>query len=193
MTTERTQCGETLITLQAQIKTMEARQKAYHQAKQDEARNAQALLQHAAVVAEKDVLAEAVTMIEALQAEMVKQAFGPLLDRANAITSGILKTPMEYRDGELGRFEGATWISHRTFSGTEKAIAYAGISAALAADSPIKIVMIDELGRLDYENKRLLLERMRQLTERGAIDQFVGIDSRAKDYAGFGDVKLIEV
>ena len=53
--------------------------------------------------------------------------------------------------------------------------------------------MIDELGRLDYENKRLLIERMRQLTERGAIDQFVGIDSRAKDYAGFEDVNLIEV
>lgn len=178
--------GEEHITVCQRITELSERQAAFYRAQQDTARNAQALIQHAAVTAEQAVLAEAVKLLEALQGEMVTQAFGPLLDRANRITDGILKSQIEYRDGDLGRFDGSTWITHRTFSGTEKALTYAALAAALAHESPIKLVMIDELGRLDRESKSLFIARMIELTGSGVLDQFLGCDVSSVDYGGMG-------
>jgi hypothetical protein len=115
-----------------------------------------------------------------MQEDMVAGAFGKILSIANTITTGILKTPLEYRDGEIGRFEGPTWISHRTFSGLEKAISYAGISVALAGECPIKIVMIDEV-LIHPDNQRLLLDRALELTAAGKISQFVLVDVHAEN------------
>lgn len=169
--------------LTTQIQDLEGRQRRQIAAKQDEARHAQALLEHAEITAEVAVTKEAVKTLEATQAKMVETAFKSILDRANQVTSGILKHPLEYRDGEIGWFEGSTWVRHKTFSGSEKALAYAGISAALAADAPVKIVMIDELGRLEESNRVALVMRMLELTDSGTIDQFIGADTDQSLYA----------
>jgi exonuclease SbcC len=160
--------------LEQKVSQIDARQKAYHQAQNDEKRNAQAVLEHRGYVAQTAVCKEAVAVLEALQGELVKHAFGTILERANKVCQGILKTPLDYKDGEIGRYEGGQWISHRTFSGSEKAVAYAGISVALAWDSPIKIVLIDELSRFDDANLAGLLVRMLELTRDGKLDQFIG-------------------
>lgn len=153
---------------------LERKQRRFIQHQQDEARRAQAL-QLAQECREKaDVTKAAVGVLEALQTEMVKRAFGDIIARANDITDGILKTPLEFRDGEIGRYDAGKWISHRTFSGCEKAVTYAAISVALAKDAPVKIVMIDELGRMDFENREKLLVRMDALIKAGKIDQFIG-------------------
>jgi DNA repair exonuclease SbcCD ATPase subunit len=163
------------------IKGLEDRQRTYHAAKQDEKRNAQALLQYEDTTSEVEVTKQAVSMFEALQEKMVERAFGSILERANLITEGILPTRLQFRDGDVGMLREGTWVSHRTFSGMEKALAYAGISAALAHRSPIKIVMIDELGRMTGRYQRLLLERMLQLYEAGKIDQFIGVSPAAQE------------
>ncbi len=160
--------------LSAQVGCLTDRQRQYVQWRQDEARNAQAILAGLEVGAEVEVLKAVVAILEALQVAMVKKAFETILERANQVTKGIMLTPLEYHDGEIGRFQGGQWISHRTFSGTEKALCYAGISVALAWDAPIKIVLMDELGRMDVSNQNRLIERMVYLTGKGIIDQFIG-------------------
>lgn len=156
------------------VHELTARQRSYVQWRQDEARNAQAILAGLEVGAEVEVLKAVVAILEALQVAMVKKAFETILERANKVTKDIMLTPLEYHDGEIGRFQGGQWISHRTFSGTEKALTYAGISVALAWDAPIKIVLMDELGRIDEANQRALVQRMFDLVESGHVDQFVG-------------------
>jgi len=48
--------------------------------------------------------------------------------------------------------------------------------------SPIKIVMIDELGTIDYERKIKLVRLMRELVRDGRLDQFIGNDVSDEDY-----------
>ena len=71
-------------------------------------------------------------------------------------------------------------------SGTEEALAFAAFSVALAQESPIKIVMIDELDRLERSKRQQLIERMLELTSKGVIDQFVGVSLEA----GFDSAKV---
>ena len=163
--------------IDAQIAVLNAANRRFVEAQQDEARQAAAQIARMEISTDIEVLKEAVKMLESFQAHLVAEVFGDLLNAANKVTTGILRSPLEYREGEIGRTEGSVWVSHRTFSGTEKAIAYAGMSLALAKDAPVRIVMIDELGRLDAENKTLLLQRMVELTTAGTLDQFIGVDA----------------
>src|SRR5205814_7096872 len=99
-----------------------------------------------------------VKSVEAIQGQMVQEAFGSILADANRFCEGILLSNLDYNNDEIGRWSsdesGGNWIPHRSFSGTEQLISCAGISVALTRQSPIRICLLDELGRLTVENKR---------------------------------------
>ena len=116
-------------------------------------------------------------LLRTIQGEAVELAFKPMLEIANGLIAGVLKTPLAYHSGEIGTWRGALWVGHRTFSGTEKAVAYAAIQAALASKSPIKIVILDELGRIGDRPLWQLLAAISQGIGFGMIDGFVGIDA----------------
>lgn len=136
--------------------------------------------------AEVEALTAVLKVLEDAQSEIVEKSIRALLHTVNAIAEPVLRKPIEYRDGEFGWYEFATWVPLTVFSGTEQAVAYAAISAALAADSPIRLAMIDELGRLDTTRKGELLATMRKLIETGAIDQFIGVDTTPAPYQNDG-------
>lgn len=118
-----------------------------------------------------------------IQAEMVKAAFTPLLIAANYIFGSILKSPIAYNEGEIGTWRAGVWVTHRTFSGTEKALTYAAIQAALTSKCPIRIMMIDELGRIATNYLDPLNAAFEAAVASGYIDQVVGIDAgRAPNY-----------
>jgi DNA repair exonuclease SbcCD ATPase subunit len=158
----------------AEIEKLEGLKRDYLRAKADEQRNAQAILEHDRCKAEVEVCQAAIKVLEQVQGDMVKIAFDRILRTVNRFTDGIIKTSIEYRDGEIGRWEGTTWIKHETFSGTETALTYAGIAAALASDAPYRIVMIDEMGIMDIDSMLKVLARMVEMTSEGEIDQFIG-------------------
>src|SRR6185295_5982000 len=142
----------------------------------EQKRQAEAKAQTDQTAAELLTLKAIVKSVETVQAEMVTEAFGTILEDVNQFTDGILLTPLSYHGGELGRWSNRTWIPHRSFSGTEQLISCAGISVALARQSPIKIVLLDELGRLTVDNKRKLIDKLLTLTANGFIDQAVCVD-----------------
>lgn len=123
-------------------------------------------------------------VIAEVRADMIAKTFGPILERVNVFTRGILPTPLEYREGELGRFQGMNWIPVRTFGGAYTAVTYAGIQAALGTTGPAKIVIVDELGRFDPKNKRRFFENVKAAIEAGLLEQFIGVDVSADDYKG---------
>jgi len=127
--------------------------------------------------AETEVLKEAGKMLTALLAEAVKHSIQPMLDQCNRLCAGILKGQLAYQDEEIGmEYMGRFW-NWRGFSGTEKALAFAALSVALATTAPVKLVIIDELGRLDAGNKGTLIARLCELTLNGEIDQAILIDT----------------
>jgi hypothetical protein len=111
------------------------------------------------------------------KARALESTFGPILATVALFTRNILRHPLEFREGELGYSRNGAWISYRTFSGTEQAIAFAAFQAALAVRAPVRVAILDELGRLDRANKEQLFANVLAALKAGVLDQFIGLDT----------------
>jgi len=141
-------------------------------------------------------------LIEA-RAHYMQDGITPLLTVANAFAQGILPSPLEFLNGEIGRTENNRWIPSRGFSGAEQAITHAAISAALGSQAPIRIVLFDELGRLDSKSKGRFMENViaalsRDDSKNRLIDQFIGADVNELVYQEMNihqnaDLKIIQL
>lgn len=141
----------------------------------EEAARAKAAAELEKVSVESEVWKEVQKLVAALQAKLVEAAVGPLVARANELCGSILRAPLAIKEGELC-MEGVG-ASHRTFSGTEKALAYCALSVALADGAPVRLAVFDEVGRLDARNKLKLVETLLDLTAAGKLDQAVLVDT----------------
>lgn len=141
-----------------------------------------------------EVVVEASKKVSAKLDEVAGAAFGETLKAANRLCEGLLASPLEFRDGVLGRkavkadadrtagvVRPGAWIPHTSFSGTEALIGYAGFAVAIASKAPFRLVVMDELNRLTADRKRSLISRILLLVAEGVIDQFVGCDPEASD------------
>jgi hypothetical protein len=130
---------------------------------------------------------------------MITAGIERLLDVANKFAAEILPSGLEYdgKTGEFGRFANAreqrqgAWVPLVTFGGFEQLVSYAALSVAVAAATPVKCVIMDELGRLQQTNKTALVRRMIELAKAGVIDQFIGIDVDPSDYRAFENVNSV--
>jgi PIN domain nuclease of toxin-antitoxin system len=126
--------------------------------------------------AEQVITKAAVETVTEFQRKMVDAAFGSIITVARRFTDGLLNEPLEYRDGEVGRFRNGIWVPNEQFSDAEQIITYAAMSCSLGATAPFKLVTIDEITRVRGERKRVLMDRMIELIEDSTLDQFVGVD-----------------
>lgn len=115
--------------------------------------------------------------LKGMQADLVAEAFGPLLATANQLCGSVLRAPLAYRDGELGLWRDGSWVSHRVFSGTEEALAYVAIQMALAAASPARIFLLDECGVIHSNILPKVQYAIAHAISAGRLDQYVGIDT----------------
>lgn len=145
---------------------------------QDAARAAQAALEHETAAMQVALIKAIGKELKVIQSEIVDGAFKGLMAVANKVAAGVLRSPLDYHDSDIGRWEGAQWINHKTFSGTEQAIAHIAVAAALSATFPIKIVLLDELARVDDANTKKLLGNLSACVHAGILDQVIAIDVR---------------
>lgn len=135
--------------------------------------------------AEVEVLKQATAGIAELQTKLVNATIGPLVQTANALCDGILRAPLEYKDGEIGMTNPGTgaFVPHNSFSGTEQALTYAAISVALASlMGDLRMVILDEMGRLDAGNKEAVCDNLLDLYRNGKIDQAILIDTEPMNW-----------
>jgi DNA repair exonuclease SbcCD ATPase subunit len=154
---------------------------------QEEKRRLQAKAETEARQTRADIYKAAVKVVAASQAEIADKVVGQFVRRAQDLTGGILGTPLEVRDGDVGRFSNGVWIPWETFSGTEEALTFAGLSLALS-QSRFRVVVMDEIGRFDARNKRKIVGRMLDLVADGKIDQFFGVDVDPEFYRGMANL-----
>lgn len=126
--------------------------------------------------AELEVLKKTQAMLAELQAEIVEEAVQPMVDRCNELCGDILPAPLAIYGGELGMERNGQFITHRTMSGTEKLLAYCAVSMALAEGAPIRLAVLEELGRLDAVNKVKVMDKICKLQHDGKIDQAILVD-----------------
>jgi hypothetical protein len=191
------------------VSALERKRQRWANEQADKKRLAEARTEHEEAVRKEGRLKSAKAALLAAKSKAAESTFDPILKAADAFTRGIMPFRLSFNGAELGYWKGArfvsqvgvtpvnpagkNWVPWRTFSGTEQLIAFAALQAALAATSPVKIVVTDELGRLDVENKGRFLRNVAAAIKGGVIDQWIGVDtqiSRAEDVQGFA---LVEV
>lgn len=121
----------------------------------------------------------ALAVMEDMQKQYVSDVFGPFLKQVRKFTDGLLPFELAHREGELGYLGKRGWVSHKTFSGAEKAIVYAGLGVALGGkNASIAVILLDEL-LVAEENKAPIVNRFRQLIADGVISQVFIADTSA--------------
>jgi DNA repair exonuclease SbcCD ATPase subunit len=119
---------------------------------------------------------------------LANTVFESVLAIARRFTDGIIDGRLEFM-GSLGIRRGEFWVESETFSGTEQAIVFAAFQAALGAKAPVKLAILDELGRVDAENKTKLFDNIGQAIHDGVIDQFIGVDTTDDSPQGFALIR----
>jgi hypothetical protein len=160
---------------------------------QDIKRAAQAQLEHETADAHVKVIKAIGKALREKQAALVDAVFGDLLKVANAIVGPIMATPLAFHEGEVGRWDGHRWISHKTFSGTEQALTFVAIAAALSQNAPVKVLIFDELGRLDDCRRLDLIRLLRTARKAGHIDQFIVAGALEGNHVWLPDMQVIQL
>lgn len=166
---------------------------------QDLKRAAQAQIEHEDANAYVVMVKSIATYLKEKRSKIVEEVFGTLLKVANRLCGDVLMTPIALHNGTIGRWDATEddrpkFIPHRVFSGTEKALAYIAIAIALSTDAPIRIPILDEFGRLDKDNQKLVIEVLQDMVTDEVIDQFiiVGTDIEAPTHRTDG-LQIIKV
>jgi DNA repair exonuclease SbcCD ATPase subunit len=165
---------------------------AWNQIQADRRRQADAAAAAERAEQEAEAFKGAKAYLVKAKAKLLESVFVPLVEATRRFTDGVMRRPLSIEGGELGyRTAEGQWVPYRAFSGTEQAIAFAAFQAALGARAPIRLVIMDELGRLDSGNRRRLLENVVHALQDGAIEQFVGVDTEPPEDASL--FTLVEV
>lgn len=179
-------------TLRTKLTRLEASKEAEMKLKQDLRRAAQAQLEHEEADAHVLVIKAIQKLVNEKREAMITDVFGSLLKVANQVCGDILRTPLDLHENTVGRWDGSKFIPHRVFSGTERALCYISIAVALSAQSPLRLVILDEFGRLDDANKVLVCQNLMKCVEGSVIDQFI-IVGTGLPAAMPSSMKVIEV
>lgn len=198
------ECEEVVIGLNEEVAALERSLETYAEDQADRRRLKEANASHDEQAALAKRAEEAKKYLLGVKASLSERLFEPILKATHAFTDGILLGPLQFEDGALGMGRllngklgkeglaggGRRFVHHSAFSGTEQAIVFAAFQASLATTAPIKLVMMDELGRIDPANKAQLLRNVRVAVNTGVIDQFVGVDVSAGDVEGFHVIEM---
>ena len=167
--------------LKGELREVMAQRDAATALQQDIKRAAEAAEEHEEAKQWAAAITVAGKFLKERQGETITKLFTTLLEKANRYTTGILRAPLAFHGGDVGYFIGGHFVTHRTMSGTEKALTYIAVAAALseAAEGP-RIVLLDELGRVDRRNVERVMDRFSQAVAAGWIDQAIVIDTEER-------------
>jgi hypothetical protein len=124
---------------------------------------------------------------------LIAEAFTSLLQVANMFAKSILKSPLVLVNNTIGRMVDDNFVPHRVFTGAERALTFIAIATALSAQAPLRLVLLDELGRFDTDIEGKVINRLVHLVNEGVIDQFLVATPRALPASARKVVQLIEV
>lgn len=182
-----------IATLQAKLQplTLEVRQA--NAAKGEVAAKLKAAEAAERVAKEYVVWREVKKLVDEMQVEAVKESMKPILKQANLIAGSILPSKLEYHDGAIGRWSGRKFIGTRSFNRSDQQIAFAAVSAALAAasGSPLKILLMDDLDNVEEKRLKPLFEAIRAAIDAKQISQCIACGVRSKEYAGMEGVEVV--
>jgi myosin heavy subunit len=181
---------------QAEYKALEETLQSVTRFEQDRKRVEDAAKIRTEVEARLKLVGSVLDLLTQKKRELVSGSIEAPLAVANKLAAGILKGPLVFEEGEIGMRVGDTFISSRLFSGTETALVCMGLTAGLAHRSKLRVLLLDEIGRLDRENACSLLANLRGMVVDGDIDQCILFGPANPELAAFAashDMNVIDV
>jgi DNA repair exonuclease SbcCD ATPase subunit len=118
--------------------------------------------------------------LEKLRERWTAMSLEPVLSRLTIFTEGIFEQPLSMDGTELGRMVGSRWVPLTQFSGSEQAVAVAGMTCALQGSGEHSIVLADELSSFDDEHLAKFLKNVGQAVKAGVLEQFIGFSTPRK-------------
>lgn len=112
-----------------------------------------------------------VNTIKEAEEGLMTQVIGGLLHRANILIERVLERKLSSVDGEF--MLGSANLS--TVSGSEETVVFAGLQLALTPLLTDRVLVIDELHRLDQNRLEILLTAIEYLIGKKVISQFIGV------------------
>lgn len=120
---------------------------------------------------EIEILTAMLKQAKTINADSAGSGMDGALVIANRFCDGVLKTPLCFRDGSIGRMERGLFVDASTFSGSEAVLCRLAICVALASKAAFRIVLLDELSIFDLENKERLVANITALAGEDLVDQ----------------------
>lgn len=165
-------------TLEAQVSELNvkrdpllAQQKEFLAQRGVERQRAQAIQSRDAKAQELDIAKQLTAAIKAAEEELMAKVVGGLLENANKLIQPILLKSLTHSGGEfcLGK------VLLSTLSGSEELVVFAGLQLALSIRVPGKVLILDELGRMDQQRFEAMMRQVSVLIKSGFISQFIGV------------------
>lgn len=119
----------------------------------------------------------------------VRDSYKPIVERANAFGAGVIGKSVAVHEDELGYFGPTGFVPFEAMSGTEQTVVTAAIQAALSASTG-GILMLDELSRLDAQNKFRLAKNIEAAITAGELRQAIIVDHDAPAWREFYTVAI---
>jgi DNA repair exonuclease SbcCD ATPase subunit len=121
-----------------------------------------------------------VSELEALRERFTAMSLEPVLERLATFTAGIFHEQVTLDGTELGRIVGSRWVPLTQFSGSEQAVAVAGLTCALQGTNERSIVLADELSSFDDQHLEKFLANVSAAIKAGILTQFIGFSTPRK-------------
>ncbi len=122
--------------------------------------------------------------------EAIRGTYQPIIARANAFGQGVITREVAVHEDELGYFGGTGFVPFEAMSGTEQTVITAAIQAALSEQAG-GFLMLDELSRLDTQNKFRFAKNIEAAIAAGTLAQAVLVDHDSPAWREFYTVAVI--
>ena len=139
---------------------------------QDQKRVKDAAEKRTVVEGHLKIVGRVIELLVQKKQELVSGSIEEPLELANKLGDGILRGKLVFQEGQIGMLvDGKVW-GQRTFSGTENIITVMGLTAGLAKQSALRVLILDEVGRLDTGYALELVDNLAGMVIDGDIDQW---------------------
>ena len=127
-------------------------------------------------------LAELKKWLQAKEREATAKAMAPVLAISGVFLKDVVDGTLAIREHQLGIERDGQFLALEVLSGMETAAVAAACQAMMAAKSDIRIVMVDELGRMRDRQAKQFLANCQEAVATGVVDQVILVDPHGSRY-----------
>ena len=176
----------------ANLSAMRAMQAEHDKAVADQQRIADLTKESADNEATGKNLAALKTWVQQQERDATEAAMGPLLKLSGVFLDGIVNGSLAVQAHQLGIRRDGQFLPLEVLSGMECAAVAAACQAAMASTSSLRVVIVDELGRMRDEQAFRFWENCDRAVHHKIVDQVILVDPHSGRYPANANVLTIE-